>query len=313
MYFFCGNWSAVDMRRIEGDSGGTAFMQQLEKAIDSDGAMIKGAGDYEVYWYFDTESEGRPLLFVHSVNAAPSAIELKPLFQHFRAFRPVFAPDLPGFGRSTRGVGTMTSSDFAKQIASLIQEMTSSEPPDVIALSLGCEFVARAVVECGAAVRSLTFISPTGFSRRQPPAPQAQRRLKRLFDFAGFGRGAFKLLRLERSIRYFYGMNFAGFVPNELVTYALKTTRQPGAHEMPLQFLSMGLFTANAGESLYSKLDVPVLVLFDKDPNVSFELFEEFEANPAWQFKRIAPSLGMPQWEHPEETAGAVEAFFEAL
>ena len=262
---------------------------------------------------FDTESEGRPLLFVHSVNAAPSAIELKPLFQHFRASRPVFAPDLPGFGRSTRRVGTMTASEFAKNIASIIDEITPTEPPDVIALSLGCEFVARAVVECGATVRSLTFISPTGFSRRQPPPPQAQKRLKRLFDFAGFGRGAFKLLRLERSIRYFYGMNFSGFVPNELVTYALKTTRQPSAHDMPLQFLSMGLFTANAAESLYSKLDVPVLVLFDKDPNVSFELFEEFEANPAWQFKRIAPSLGMPQWEHPEETAGAIEAFFGAL
>ncbi|MEC7491636.1 MAG: alpha/beta hydrolase [Pseudomonadota bacterium] len=301
------------MRRIEGDSGEKAFMKQLDKAIESDGALIEGSGDYEVYWYFDIESEGRPLLFVHSVNAAPSAIELKPLFQHFRASRPVFAPDLPGFGRSTRRVGTMTPSDFAKQIASIVDEMTPSEPPDVIALSLGCEFVARAVVELGAAVRSLTFISPTGFSRRQPPAPQAQRRLKRLFDFAGFGRGAFKLLRLERSIRYFYGMNFSGFVPNELVTYALKTTRQSGAHEMPLQFLSMGLFTAKAAESLYSKLDVPVLVLFDKDPNVSFELFEEFEANPAWQFKRIAPSLGMPQWEHPERTAGAIEAFFGTL
>ena len=303
----------MDTRRIDGDGGGMALMQQLDKAIDSDGALIKGVGDYEVYWYFDTESEGRPLLFVHSVNAAPSAIELKPLFQHFRASRPVFAPDLPGFGRSTRRMGTMSSSDFAKQIASLIQEMTPSEPPDVIALSLGCEFVTRAVVEYGAAVRSLTFISPTGFSRRQPPAPQAQRRLKRLFDFAGFGRGAFKLLRLERSIRFFYGMNFSGFVPNELVTYALKTTRQPGAHEMPLQFLSMGLFTANAAESLYSKLDVPVLVLFDQDPNVSFELFDQFETNPAWQFKRIAPSLGMPQWEHPAETAGAIEAFFGAL
>ena len=313
MNFFCGNWSALDMRRIEGDSGEKAFMKQLDKAIDSDGALIEGSGDYEVYWYFDTESEGRPLLFVHSVNAAPSAIELKPLFQHFRASRPVFAPDLPGFGRSTRRVGTMTPSDFAKQIASIVDEMTPSEPPDVIALSLGCEFVARAVVELGAAVRSLTFISPTGFSSRQPPTPQAQRRLKRLFDFAGFGRGAFKLLRLERSIRYFYGMNFSGFVPNELVTYALKTTRQSGAHEMPLQFLSMGLFTAKAAESLYSKLHVPVLVLFDKDPNVSFELFEEFEANPAWQFKRIAPSLGMPQWEHPERTAGAIEAFFGTL
>jgi pimeloyl-ACP methyl ester carboxylesterase len=207
----------------------------------------------------------------------------------------------------------MTASDFAKNIASIIDEMAPSELPDVIALSLGCEFVARAVVDCGAAVRSLTFISPTGFSRRQPPASQAQKRLKRLFNFAGFGRGAFKLLRLERSIRYFYGMNFSGLVPNELVTYALKTARQPGAHEMPLQFLSMGLFTANAAETLYSRLDVPVLVLFDKDPNVSFELFEQFEANPTWQFQRIAPSLGMPQWERPEETAGAIEAFVEAL
>lgn len=288
-------------------------MQQLEKAIDSNGASITGAGDYEVYWYYDIEAEGRPLLFVHSINAAPSAIELKPLFQHFRSYRSVYAPDLPGFGRSTRHVGMMTASDFAKNISSIIDQMSPSEPPDVIALSLGCEFVARAVVECGANVRSLTFISPTGFSRRQPPPLQAQKRLRRLFDFAGFGRGAFKLLRLERSIRYFYGMNFSGSVPSELVAYALKTTRQPAAHEMPLKFLSMSLFTPNAVGLLYEKLDVPVLVLFDEDPNVTFELFEQFEDSPTWQFKRIGPSLGMPQWEHPEKTVAAIESFFAEL
>lgn len=288
-------------------------MPQLEKAIDSNGASILGAGDYEVYWYYDIEAEGRPLLFVHSINAAPSAIELKPLFQHFRSYRSVYAPDLPGFGRSTRHVGMMTASEFAKNISSIIDQMSPSEPPDVIALSLGCEFVARAVVECGANVRSLTFISPTGFSRRQPPPLQAQKRLRRLFDFAGFGRGAFKLLRLERSVRYFYGMNFSGSVPSELVAYALKTTRQPAAHEMPLQFLSMSLFTPNAVGLLYEKLDVPVLVLFDEDPNVTFELFEQFEDSPTWQFKRIGPSLGMPQWEHPEKTVAALESFFAEL
>jgi len=288
-------------------------MPQLEKAIDSNGASISGAGDYEVYWYYDIEAEGRPLLFVHSINAAPSAIELKPLFQHFRSYRSVYAPDLPGFGRSTRHVGMMTASEFAKNISSIIDQMSPSEPPDVIALSLGCEFVARAVVECGANVRSLTFISPTGFSRRQPPPLQAQKRLRRLFDFAGFGRGAFKLLRLERSVRYFYGMNFSGSVPSELVAYALKTTRQPAAHEMPLQFLSMSLFTPNAVGLLYEKLDVPVLVLFDEDPNVTFELFEQFEDSPTWQFKRISPSFGMPQWEHPEKTVAALESFFAEL
>ncbi len=310
---FCINWSGARVVRIEDDGVRTVPMQQLDKAIDSDGSFIAGVGDYQVYWYHDTESEGHPLLFVHSVNAAPSAIELKPLFQHFRASRSVFAPDLPGFGRSTRSVGTMTASGFAENITSFIDQMPSSKPPDVIALSLGCEFVARAVVECGAKVRSLTFISPSGFSRRQPPAAQAQKRLKRVFDFAGLGRGAFKLLRLEWSIRYFYGMNFSGFVPNELITYALKTTRQIGAHEMPLQFLSMSLFTPNATEFLYSRLDIPVLVLFDEDPNLSFELFERFTANPAWQFKRIAPTLGMPHWERPEETADAIEAFFSGL
>jgi pimeloyl-ACP methyl ester carboxylesterase len=288
-------------------------MPQLEKAIDSNGASISGAGDYEVYWYYDIEAEGRPLLFVHSINAAPSAIELKPLFQHFRSYRSVYAPDLPGFGRSTRHVGMMTASEFAKNISSIIDQMSPSEPPDVIALSLGCEFVARAVVECGASVRSLTFISPTGFSRRQPPPLQAQKRLRRLFDFAGFGRGAFKLLRLERSVRYFYGMNFSGSVPSELVAYALKTTRQPAAHEMPLQFLSMSLFTPNAVGLLYEKLDVPVLVLFDEDPNVTFELFEQFEDSPTWQFKRIGPSLGMPQWEYPEKTVAVIESFFAEL
>jgi pimeloyl-ACP methyl ester carboxylesterase len=288
-------------------------MPQLEKAIDSNGASISGAGDYEVYWYYDIEAEGRPLLFVHSINAAPSAIDLKPLFQHFRSYRSVYAPDLPGFGRSTRHVGMMTASEFAKNISSIIDQMSPSEPPDVIALSLGCEFVARAVVECGTSVRSLTFISPTGFSRRQPPPLQAQKRLRRLFDFAGFGRGAFKLLRLERSVRYFYGMNFSGSVPSELVAYALKTTRQPAAHEMPLQFLSMSLFTPNAVGLLYEKLDVPVLVLFDEDPNVTFELFEQFEDSPTWQFKRIGPSLGMPQWEHPEKTVAAIESFFAEL
>jgi pimeloyl-ACP methyl ester carboxylesterase len=108
-------------------------------------------------------------------------------------------------------------------------------------------------------------------------------------------------------------MNFSGFVPNELITYALKTTRQSGAHEMPLQFLSMSLFTPNATEFLYSRLDIPVLVLFDEDPNLSFELFERFTENPAWQFKRIAPTLGMPHWERPEETADAIEAFFSGL
>jgi hypothetical protein len=45
---------------------------------------------------------GAPLLLVHSVNAAASAAEVRPLFEHYSATRTVFAIDLPGFGHSRR-------------------------------------------------------------------------------------------------------------------------------------------------------------------------------------------------------------------
>ena len=299
--------------RIEFDSERASKMAQLEQAIASEGEVVEGQCGYPLYWYFDTQADGRPIVFIHSINAAPSAIELKPLFQYFRPARSVFAPDLPGFGRSTRAVGSFSAPDFAREIAAFVARISDRGEPDIVALSLGCEFVARAVLEFGMKVRSLTFISPSGFSARTPPSPKVQQRLKRLFNFAGLGRGAYKLLRTERSIRHFYGMNFLGQIPDELVRYALKTTRQGEAHQMPLQFLSMGLFTPNAVDALYRRLDVPVLVLFDEDPNVSFERFAEFEGDSRWRFRRIHPSMGMPQWECPELTTETIEEFYASL
>lgn len=45
---------------------------------------------------------GPPLLLVHSVNAAASAAEVKPIHEHFRSTRTVFSIDLPGYGFSER-------------------------------------------------------------------------------------------------------------------------------------------------------------------------------------------------------------------
>ena len=44
-----------------------------------------------------------PLLLIHSINAAGSAYEIKPLFEHYRRSRTVYALELPGFGHSERG------------------------------------------------------------------------------------------------------------------------------------------------------------------------------------------------------------------
>ena len=44
--------------------------------------------------------QGAPLLVLHSINAAASAAEIRPIVEHARTDRRVWAPDLPGFGFS---------------------------------------------------------------------------------------------------------------------------------------------------------------------------------------------------------------------
>lgn len=43
-----------------------------------------------------------PLLLLHSINASASAYEARPLYEHYRQRRPVYTPDLSGFGVSER-------------------------------------------------------------------------------------------------------------------------------------------------------------------------------------------------------------------
>jgi pimeloyl-ACP methyl ester carboxylesterase len=57
-----------------------------------------GAGRLSYY----VSGHGPPLLLVHSINAAGSAYEVKPLYEHYARSRTVYALDLPGFGFSDR-------------------------------------------------------------------------------------------------------------------------------------------------------------------------------------------------------------------
>ena len=67
-------------------------------SADRDVFYSKSAG--RISYYHDDYCPGRPLVLVHSVNAAASAYEMGPLFAYYRGKRPVYALDLPGFGFS---------------------------------------------------------------------------------------------------------------------------------------------------------------------------------------------------------------------
>ena len=210
--------------------------------------------------------EGPPLLLVHSVNAAASAAELRPLHEHHRRSRTVFSIDLPGYGlseRSDREYTPRLMTDAVLDLLDLVRARCGAAPVDALALSLGCEFLARAAVEQPDAFRSLAFVSPTGLAggktRRGPPGSTLKMAwLLTLLRGPGWGGALFRGLTRPGVIRYFLERTWgAKTIDEELWRYDVLTTRQPGAEYAPLHFLSGALFSADI-QDVYERIAVPV-------------------------------------------------------
>jgi pimeloyl-ACP methyl ester carboxylesterase len=283
----------------------------LPPPLDAPLAELHTARAGRLAYYADEDGDGRPLLLVHSVNAAPSSFEVKPIFERWRGARPVYSLDLPGFGQSERGARAYTPELYADAIVAMLEQVIGA-PADVLALSLGAEFAARAALAAPRSIASLALISPTGFSARGTPGPGFSRVARPVLTMPLWSQGLFGLLTSRPSIRYYLNKSFVGAAPQELVDYAYATAHQPGARHAPLTFLSMQLFTREAEERLYGRLtESPVLAIADRDPYIGFEQLPEFAASrPNWRFETLAPHRGMPHWERPEATFALLEGFW---
>jgi len=284
----------------------------LPPALDAARDVFSTMHLKEISFYADGPEGTRPLVLLHSINAAPSAFEMKPLFEHYRKTRRVYAPELPGFGFSDRSDRKYSPELYANAIAAFLTNIVK-EPADVVAFSLSCEFAGRAALVAGDRFHTLTLLSPTGFSKRRLPSGKTGQRLHRFFTLPGLGQGLYRLLTKPAGIRYFMRKSYVGEPPQELIDYAYATSHQPGARHAPYYFLAGQLFTPNAVDVIYAKLGLPVLVLYDRDANVSFEHLPDMLAAPNWHGERIEPTLGIPQWERPTLTVQAMHNFWQAV
>ncbi|MFN2303313.1 MAG: alpha/beta fold hydrolase, partial [Anaerolineales bacterium] len=283
--------------------------QTLEKAIDADRNDFDPEEAGRLSYYVDESGKGKPLVLLHSINAASSSFEIKPIFERFRKQRPVYALDLPGFGFSERSERLYCPELYQNAIVSFLKEVVG-KPADVIGLSLSCEFAARVAQNNPEAIRSLIMISPTGFN---PPRMDRfsesveQRGIKSamyaILAVPLWNRPLFDLITSRPSIQFFLSKSFEGSVPERFVDYAYYTAHQPGAAFAPTYFLSGKMFSSTIRKSIYSALELPVLVIYDHDPYTNFEMLPiTLRERDNWQAERISPTKGMPHWEQPEKT-----------
>jgi pimeloyl-ACP methyl ester carboxylesterase len=271
-------------------------------------------------YYADRSGKGVPLLTLHSINAAAGVQEISPIFNAFRGHRPVYALELPGFGKSERGVRQYSPELYKNAIIDFIKDVIADQA-DVVALSLTCEFSAMAAKEHPDLIRSVVMISPTGFqlprSTREFNKEKAgglQNLIYAILAVPLWSRALFDLIASRPSIAYFLQKSFENAIPAGMVETAYANAHQPGAHCAPIAFISGKLFTKNIRQSVYNLLELPILVLYDRDAFVSFEMLANTaNENSNWTVVRIKPTRGMPHFDKPGETFFNMDQFWNKL
>src|SRR5690554_653095 len=98
------------------------------------------------YAYYSRAGSGRPVVFLHSINAVASAHEMRPLVQRFQreTSRPIYALEWLGFGHSDRPEISYTPALLEDQLEHFLARVVrTSEGADVIGLSLGATYAAE--------------------------------------------------------------------------------------------------------------------------------------------------------------------------
>lgn len=284
----------------------------LSPALDAERCEFIGRAGPQSYY---KAGQGTPLLLFHSINASGSAFEVRPVFEHYRHSREVYAADLPGFGFSDRSERHYSPRLYTDAVHDLLDQIPGDEPVDALALSLSSEYLARAASERLERFRSLTLVTPTGFNKGSDKwrAPEGETRevkgLYKVLTVPLWRNGLFKFLTKPSVIRYFLKRTWGSDDYDDgLAAYDDVTTRQQGASNAPFAFLSARLFSADI-RNVYEKLEMPIWV-----PHATRGDFKDFSgadwAREADNWTIQALDAGaLPFFEIPDEYFAASDAF----
>lgn len=282
----------------------------LPSALDGERVSLGGVSCY-------VAGSGPALLLVHSVNAAASAAEMRPLFDQYRKTHTVFAPDLPGFGfseRTDRIYNPRLMTDAVHFVSEQIRMRCGKAPIAAVALSLGCEFLARAAVEQPAYWGRLAFVSPTGLDgnqpRRGPPgSTRATPWLHALLSARLWTQVLYRGLTKPAVIRYFLERSWGSKAIDEtLWAYDVRSARQPGARFAPLHFLSGSLFSQDI-HSIYESMSQPVWMSHGvRGDFKDFRARRLIDSRGNWQ-TTVFQTGALPYFEAPSEFFSAFDAF----
>ncbi len=206
---------------------------------------------------------GRPVLLIHSINAAASVFEMREPFQRLRDHVAVHAVDLAGYGNSARPPWRYRAAMYIDLIEALLERI--GQPTALIASSLSAAYAVVAATRRPHLVDRLVLICPTGIGQLDRPPGIAAYTTYQILR-SPFGRLIYRLLTTRPSIRLFLASQAyadPASITDERLEMFYQTCRRPGAYYAPICFLS-GLLNCDISTA-FARLTQPTLLVWGSD------------------------------------------------
>lgn len=291
---------------------------KLKIILDAEQKTFASETAGKINYYTNSQGKGTPILLVHGLHLYAGSFDILPVYDAFRNAFPIYAIDMPGFGRSEKGDRPYRVSMYEAAVLDFIKNVIG-EVCHVVCLGNASEYVAMAAIREEKWFKSITMINPTGFQMPSPSSLEGIDRMERVRDLTLsllkvplWSLPVYDLYASRARITSFYHKRFAFSSPAELIDLAYTSSHQPGAHFAPIVLMSGKLNVDNVRERFYEKLKMPVLAVYDNDPGTRFDMLPQLvNEHNNWRAFRSRNTNGMPHFEKTGELFRELDLFWK--
>jgi pimeloyl-ACP methyl ester carboxylesterase len=294
-------------------AGGLAALAAINRLLERNageiGSVLNGesrrypwaAGDV----VYQVKGQGEPLVLVHGIYAGASAFEWRRNFDALSASFRVYAPDLPGYGLSSRPPLEYTAQTYVQFLIDFAREAAggAEHPVHVVASSLSAAYIIMAAFQRPRLFERLVLIEPVGVNAFSQRPTLVQRAFHQVLRAPIIGSSVYNAVVSRPALRSFlsrYVYLHPEAVTNDLVDHYYHTAHQPGARHAPISFLT-GALNLDIAE-VFARIAQPTLIVWGKQaeipPAADAEAF--LRLNPRAQVEMIDGSRMLPQDEQAE-------------
>jgi pimeloyl-ACP methyl ester carboxylesterase len=305
---------------LAGVAGLAAFNQavhirpgELEEQLPARPTMWKWRfGNVAVYENGDRSNP--PMLLLHGHNAAASAGEWRHPFRLLADRYHIFAPDLLGYGLSSRPDIPYTPDLYIEFIEDILREVVQG-PAVVVVSSLTSAYAVEAASSDPDWVTALVLVCPTGVKRLTEQSSSGVV-VEKVLALPVVGEGAFHGIASRPSIRYF--LENQAYYNKALVTDALvdryyRTAHVRGAWHAPAAFVSGKLY--HDASDAWRTLQQGILLVWGREATITpiTDAAAFLALNPRAQLAEVSPAGILPHDEQPQQFANTVLNWLDRL